>query len=112
MITGYGQHRESRRGHETRRQRLPSKAARQRRLVLKTVAKALEKQQLASENRRLRRQLLHQRRGIEALIGDSGPIEAVKQLIRQIAPTDINVLIQGEKAFAQARKSPLMRCTN
>jgi two-component system response regulator HydG len=43
----------------------------------------------------LRRQL-QQRRGVEALIGDSPPIEAVKQLIRQIAPTDINVLIQGE----------------
>jgi two-component system response regulator HydG len=63
--------------------------------LLKTVAKALEKQRLASENRRLRRQL-QQRRGVEALIGDSPPMEAVKQLIRQIAPTDINVLIQGE----------------
>jgi DNA-binding NtrC family response regulator len=63
--------------------------------LLKTVAKALEKQRLTSENRRLRRQL-QQRRGIEALIGDSPPMEAVKQLIRQIAPTDINVLIQGE----------------
>jgi DNA-binding NtrC family response regulator len=63
--------------------------------LLKTVAKALEKQRLTSENRRLRRQL-QQRRGVEALIGDSPPIEAVKQLIRQIAPTDINVLIQGE----------------
>ncbi len=63
--------------------------------LLKTVAKALEKQRLTSENRRLRRQL-QQPRGVEALIGDSPPIEAVKQLIRQIAPTDINVLILGE----------------
>jgi DNA-binding NtrC family response regulator len=63
--------------------------------LLKTVAKALERQRLASENRRLRREL-QQRRGVEALIGDSPQIEAVKQLIRQIAPTDINVLIQGE----------------
>ncbi len=63
--------------------------------LLKTVGKALEKQRLTSENRRLRRQL-QERRGIEALIGDSPPMEAVKQLIRQIAPTDINVLIQGE----------------
>ncbi len=38
--------------------------------LLKTVAKALEKQRLASENRRLRRQL-QQRQGVEALIGDS-----------------------------------------
>ncbi|MGO8677441.1 MAG: sigma-54-dependent transcriptional regulator [Limisphaerales bacterium] len=63
--------------------------------LLKTVAKALEKQRLTSENRQLRRQL-QQRRGVEALIGDSPSMEAVKQLIRQIAPTDINVLIQGE----------------
>jgi len=63
--------------------------------LLKTVAKALEKQRLASENRRLRHQL-QQRRGVEALVGDSPSMQAVKQLIRQIAPTDVNVLIQGE----------------
>ncbi len=63
--------------------------------LLKTGAKALEKQRLTSENRQLRHQL-QQRRGVEALIGDSPPMQAVKQLIRQIAPTDVNVLIQGE----------------
>jgi transcriptional regulator with GAF, ATPase, and Fis domain len=42
------------------------------------------------------RHQLQQRRGVEALIGDSRQMEAVKRLIRQIAPTDINVLIQGE----------------
>lgn len=63
--------------------------------LLKTVAKALEKQRLASENRQLRSQL-QQRHGIEALIGDSPAMKAVKQVIRQIAPTDVNVLIQGE----------------
>jgi two-component system response regulator HydG len=63
--------------------------------LLKTVAKALEKQRLASENRLLRRRL-QQRQGVEALIGDSPPLQAVKQLIRQVAATDVNVLIQGE----------------
>lgn len=63
--------------------------------LLKTVAKALEKQRLTGENRRLRREL-QQQRGVEALIGDSPAMEAVKQLIRRIAATDINVLIQGE----------------
>jgi len=63
--------------------------------LLKTVAKALEKQRLSSENRQLRRQL-QQQRGVEALIGDSPAMRAVKQLIREIAPTDVNVLIQGE----------------
>ncbi|HKI69127.1 MAG TPA: sigma-54 dependent transcriptional regulator, partial [Verrucomicrobiae bacterium] len=64
-------------------------------VLLKTVAKALEKQRLSSENRRLRHQL-QQRRGVEALIGDSRPMQATRQLIRQIAPTEVNVLIQGE----------------
>lgn len=63
--------------------------------LLKTVAKALEKQRLTNENRHLRRQL-QQHRGVEALIGDNTAIQSVKQLIRQIAPTDVNVLIQGE----------------
>ncbi len=63
--------------------------------LLKTVAKALEKQRLASENRQLRSQL-RQRHGIDALIGDSPAMMAVKQVIGQIAPTDVNVLIQGE----------------
>jgi DNA-binding NtrC family response regulator len=63
--------------------------------LLKTVAKALEKQRLSSENRQLRRQL-QQRRGVEALIGDSPGIQAVKALIRQIASTNVTVLIQGE----------------
>jgi two-component system response regulator HydG len=63
--------------------------------LLKTVGKALEKQWLSSENRQLRRQL-QQRRGVEALIGDSPGIQVVKALIRQIAPTNVTVLIQGE----------------
>ena len=63
--------------------------------LLKTVAKALEKQRLSSENRQLRHQL-QQQRGVETLIGDSPAMQEVKKLIRQIAPTDVNVLIQGE----------------
>jgi len=63
--------------------------------LLKTVAKALEKQRLAAENRQLRHQL-QQRRGVDALVGDSPAMRAVKQLVRQIASTDVNVLIQGE----------------
>jgi len=63
--------------------------------LLKTVAKALEKQHLSRENRQLRHQL-HQQRGVEALIGSSPGMREVKKLIRQIAPTGVNVLIQGE----------------
>jgi two-component system response regulator HydG len=63
--------------------------------LLKTAGKALEKQQLACENRRLRHQL-QRRRGTDALIGECPALRAVKQLVRQIASTDVNVLIQGE----------------
>jgi two-component system response regulator HydG len=63
--------------------------------LLKTVSKAVEKQHLAEENRRLREQL-QQQRGEEALIGNSESMVAVKKLIRQIAPTDVSILIQGE----------------
>ena len=63
--------------------------------LLKTVAKALEKQRLICENRRLRRQL-QVGRGLETLTGNSPAMQAVKVLVRQIAPTDVAVLIQGE----------------
>lgn len=64
-------------------------------VLLKTIAKAREKYQLSGENRQLRRQL-QQRRGADALIGDSPAMRNLQQLIRQVAPADVNVLIQGE----------------
>jgi two-component system response regulator HydG len=63
--------------------------------LLKTVANAMAKQRLAVENVHLRRQLQRQR-GIVGLIGDSPTLAAVKQIIRQIAPTNVGVLITGE----------------
>ncbi|MGO8927448.1 MAG: sigma-54-dependent transcriptional regulator [Limisphaerales bacterium] len=63
--------------------------------LLKTVAKALEKQRLSSENRQLRRRL-QQSRSLDALIGCSPAIEGVKALVRQVAPTNVTVLIEGE----------------
>jgi two-component system response regulator HydG len=62
--------------------------------LVRIVAKALEKQKLSGENRRLRREL-QQSRGLDALVGASPAMQAVKTLIRQIAPTDVAVLIQG-----------------
>ena len=47
------------------------------------------------------RHLLRHPRGLEALIGDSPPMQAVKKLIGQIATTDINVLIQGESGVGK-----------
>ena len=63
--------------------------------LVKAVGKAVEKQKLSEENRRLREEL-QQQRGEDALIGNSDLMVTVKKLIRQIAPTDVSVLIQGE----------------
>ncbi|HTS17769.1 MAG TPA: sigma-54 dependent transcriptional regulator [Verrucomicrobiae bacterium] len=63
--------------------------------LVKAVSKAIEKQRLAEENRRLREEL-QQQRGEDALIGNSEAMIAVKKLLRQIAPTDVSVLVQGE----------------
>ncbi len=61
----------------------------------KTVSKAVERQRLASENQQLREQL-QQARGEDPLIGGTPAMIEVKKLVRQIAPTDVSVLIQGE----------------
>jgi two-component system, NtrC family, response regulator HydG len=63
--------------------------------LLKAVGKALERQRLTGENRQLREQL-GQLRTEESLVGNSPGMLAVKNLIRQIAATDVSVLIQGE----------------
>jgi DNA-binding NtrC family response regulator len=68
--------------------------------LLKVVAKALEKQRLSEENHRLRVQL-QQQRGVEALIGDSPAMLAVKNFIRQIADAHVSVLIQGESGVGK-----------
>jgi two-component system response regulator HydG len=66
-----------------------------RNLLLRTIGKALEKQRLTTENLQLRAQL-QQQRGEETLIGNSPAMVAVKKLLRQVAPTDVSVLIDGE----------------
>jgi len=63
--------------------------------LVKAVGKALEHKQLAVENRRLREQL-GQLRTEESLVGNCPEILAVKELVRQIAPADVSVLIRGE----------------
>jgi DNA-binding NtrC family response regulator len=63
--------------------------------LLKTVTKALEKQRLSTENRRLRHRL-QQERSLDALVGNSPAIMAIKAIVRQVAPTNVTVLIQGE----------------
>jgi len=63
----------------------------------RAVARALEHQQLASENRRLRLQL-DGRAGAPAsrIIGQSETIQRMLALVEQVAPSAANVLIEGE----------------
>lgn len=64
--------------------------------LVEVVRRALEKRALVMENRRLRRELAR-RSGIEAtLLGKSPAIEQVRQVIRQVAETNADVLIFGE----------------
>jgi two-component system response regulator HydG len=63
--------------------------------LLKAVAKAIERQRLTTENQQLREEL-RQVRGEESLIAGTPAMIEIKKLVRQIAPTDVSVLIQGE----------------
>ena len=60
-----------------------------------TVKKALEKRQLKKEVSELRKRV-EQQEGIPLIIGKSPSILKLQDIIKQIAPTDCNVLIQGE----------------
>ena len=73
--------------------------------LLKTVAKALEKQRLIAENQQLRRQLRH-RRSLEALIGNSAGMQAVKTLIHQIALHERGRAHPGRKRYPERKSSP------
>jgi len=59
------------------------------------VEKALEKKLLTQENRRLRSELRIQAR-TRALVGTSGAMQKVYELIGQVAGTRTNVLVSGE----------------
>ncbi len=57
--------------------------------------RALESRTLAATNLNLRQQL-DEKYGMEQIIGDSRPMQAVFDTIRQVAPSRATVLIQGE----------------
>ncbi len=65
--------------------------------LLVTVRSALERGKLVIENRRLR-QALKQKHGntLVPMLGDSQAMQAVKQLIKRVGPTEARVLITGE----------------
>ena len=59
------------------------------------INKALEKARLLEENIQLRKEL-KTKYGFDQLVGVSEPMRRIYQLIRQVAPTNSNVLISGE----------------
>jgi two-component system response regulator HydG len=59
------------------------------------VKKALEKLQLSRDNVELRRQL-EEKFGFEGIIGNTEKMHRIFDILKQVAPTDVTVLIQGE----------------
>ncbi len=64
--------------------------------LLDTVRRALSHRKLWLENRALRRALATGEHTGARLIGDSAAIQRVREMIANIAPTDVPVLINGE----------------
>ncbi len=63
--------------------------------LLAKIVRLLRFRRLLQENQALRRQL-HTHGDLDALVGESPPIKAVKTLIRKVGPTRTTVLITGE----------------
>jgi len=59
------------------------------------VGRALEHRRLLEENRKLRA-AIEDRYRLENLVGKSAPMQALFELIRKVAPSDVPVLITGE----------------
>jgi two-component system, NtrC family, response regulator AtoC len=59
------------------------------------ISRAIQGRRLAQENVQLRQQV-HDRYGMENLIGESLPMQKIYETIRQVAPTRATVLISGE----------------
>jgi DNA-binding NtrC family response regulator len=63
--------------------------------LLAKIGRLVRFRRLLQENQALRREL-HTKGDIDALVGDSLPMQAVKTLIRKVGPTRTTVLITGE----------------
>jgi DNA-binding NtrC family response regulator len=59
------------------------------------IARVTETRELRAENERLKREV-NERYGFENIVGNSGPMNRIFQMIRQVAPTRASVLVQGE----------------
>ena len=63
--------------------------------LLAKIGRLVRFRRLLQENQALRREV-HARGDIDALVGESPPMQAVKTLIRKVGPTRTTVLITGE----------------
>jgi DNA-binding NtrC family response regulator len=64
-------------------------------LLLESVRKALDHQSLVAEDQQIK-QRLRRRSDPDIFAGSSAAMREINRLIRQIAPTDVTVLIEGE----------------
>ncbi|PSC02645.1 Fis family transcriptional regulator [Alsobacter soli] len=64
--------------------------------LVSTVSRALEKRALVLENRRLQEQLEDARRGDVTLLGETPAMQGIRAAIRDLADTDVDVLVEGE----------------
>ncbi len=65
--------------------------------LLVTLRNALDRGQLATENRRMRQTLVEHHEGdLTPILGDSPAISRIKETVERVAPTEARVLITGE----------------
>jgi len=62
--------------------------------LVEVTRRALEKRQLVLDNRELRKQLMRQEGAL--LVGDSAATQRIRDMIKTIAPTNADILINGE----------------
>lgn len=63
--------------------------------ILRSVRQALEHQALVADDPEIRKRL-KRRADVDIFVGESASMRAVQEIVLQVAPTDVSVLIQGE----------------
>jgi DNA-binding NtrC family response regulator len=63
--------------------------------ILRSVRQALEHQAVVADDPEIRKRL-KRRADVDIFVGESPGMREVQEIVRQVAPTDVSVLIQGE----------------
>jgi Response regulator containing CheY-like receiver, AAA-type ATPase, and DNA-binding domains len=63
--------------------------------ILRSVRQALEHQAVVADDPEIRKRL-KRRADVDIFVGESAGMREVQEIVRQVAPTDVSVLIQGE----------------